>query len=762
MATIVTNLTCELTGAVQVKVLQGNLFSADNAGNTINVFVTNHGEPAALGGTISANVIRGDGTTVAVSGAIDGNRAYIILPQACYAVPGVIQIIIKNTESSTVTTIAAVVANVYESTTDTVVDPGTIIPSVASLVQAIEDAVAEIPAGYNACFAPAYSTSSTYALGQYVTYSGYLYRCTTAITSSESWTAAHWTQVALANDVSSLKSAISHDEAMAAKHENDHFPSGTNLFNPNTVNARTNVDSDGNLIPSTSDTFTSALIPVGDGTSVITSYKQSNGTVIAVPDPTYAFYDENGGFVSKVVVTSEDEDKDVSIPNTAAFFRVVVPSRYAGAEDRICTTYGETVLFAEYTDFLADRYLDSTLTNQHMAAQAKAVGDKMDAIYKEVLVVGKNKLNPSVQMKKTIDDTTGVISDTTSNYAISGRIDVSGKSNAVISYINSSNVQSVLGTAVRAYYYEEDESYISYDYGAHTIPQNAAYCIIRFNATYSSAVARCMFEFGSEMTDFELYSAHTVIEGYIGELMKLEPLGEVLIDSINTGSVQIKLIGDSITHGVGGTGFDEDGAQIYSGHGHTFNVNTDGYCWANLLKSRIETQFPSVTVKNYGTRGVSVHDFIVWEMLPSLIEADDDIVIMMIGTNDRTESEYTAENAKTKFTSYLQQAVDYIVGQGKTLIMLTPIPSTPAADAEANVKFGAATVYSVNRSVAYAKNVTIYDLYSVFADYCIENGGYELYYDDTLHPNDKGYAVMYILICKLLGIPIQVDFTIPS
>ena len=208
MATIVTNLTCELTGAVQVKVLQGNLFSADNAGNTINVFVTNHGQPATLGGTISANVIRGDGTTVAVSGAIDGNRAYIILPQACYAVPGVIQIIIKNTESSTVTTIAAVVANVYESTTDTVVDPGTIIPSVASLVEAIEDAVAEIPAGYNACFAPAYSTSSTYALGQYVTYSGYLYRCTTAITSSESWTAAHWTQVALANDVSALKSAF--------------------------------------------------------------------------------------------------------------------------------------------------------------------------------------------------------------------------------------------------------------------------------------------------------------------------------------------------------------------------------------------------------------------------------------------------------------------------------------------------------------------------------------------------------------------------
>ena len=258
MATIVTNLTCELTGAVQVKVLQGNLFSADNAGNTINVFVTNNGQPATLGGTISANVIRGDGTTVAVSGAIDGNRAYIILPQACYAIPGVVQIIIKNTESSTTTTIAAVVANVYESTTDTVVDPGNIIPSVAALVEAIEDAVAEIPAGYNACFAPAYSTSSTYALGQYVTYSGYLYRCTTAITSSESWTAAHWTQVALANDVSSLKSAI---EAEQEINETEI----TLAYDDYEVRKRSMTGTGGWNTPTSSSPVRSAVVRIPDG-----------------------------------------------------------------------------------------------------------------------------------------------------------------------------------------------------------------------------------------------------------------------------------------------------------------------------------------------------------------------------------------------------------------------------------------------------------------------------------------------------------------
>jgi hypothetical protein len=41
--------------------------------------------------------------------------------------------------------------------------------------------------------APTYSASSTYAVGDTVIYSNTLYRCTTAITTAEAWTAAHWT-----------------------------------------------------------------------------------------------------------------------------------------------------------------------------------------------------------------------------------------------------------------------------------------------------------------------------------------------------------------------------------------------------------------------------------------------------------------------------------------------------------------------------------------------------------------------------------------
>lgn len=54
-----------------------------------------------------------------------------------------------------------------------------------------------------------YSSSSTYAVGDYVIYNDTLYRCITAITTAESWTAAHWTATVLCDDIGDLESALS-------------------------------------------------------------------------------------------------------------------------------------------------------------------------------------------------------------------------------------------------------------------------------------------------------------------------------------------------------------------------------------------------------------------------------------------------------------------------------------------------------------------------------------------------------------------------
>lgn len=57
--------------------------------------------------------------------------------------------------------------------------------------------------------APAYSTSATYAVGDYVLYNNALYRCTTAIATAEAWTAAHWTAVNVGGELTHYKQDIS-------------------------------------------------------------------------------------------------------------------------------------------------------------------------------------------------------------------------------------------------------------------------------------------------------------------------------------------------------------------------------------------------------------------------------------------------------------------------------------------------------------------------------------------------------------------------
>ena len=138
----------ELTKPVKVQYLDGNVFSQDNNGNTIIVEVEKNGEPFNLTGAVSASVVRADGATLAVSGSVFGNQASVTLPEAAYLVPGVLSIVIKVTTGSATSTVCAVVANVYRSSTDIPVDPGTIIPSISDLIAQIEAAIATIPPDY--------------------------------------------------------------------------------------------------------------------------------------------------------------------------------------------------------------------------------------------------------------------------------------------------------------------------------------------------------------------------------------------------------------------------------------------------------------------------------------------------------------------------------------------------------------------------------------------------------------------------------------
>lgn len=94
--------------------------------------------------------------------------------------------------------------------------------------------------------APAYSASSTYAVGNYVTHGGYLYRCTTAITTAEAWNAAHWTLATIGEILKAIPTGGTTGQVLR-KQSNDDFSSKWDKESVTDVqiNGTTILDSDG-------------------------------------------------------------------------------------------------------------------------------------------------------------------------------------------------------------------------------------------------------------------------------------------------------------------------------------------------------------------------------------------------------------------------------------------------------------------------------------------------------------------------------------
>lgn len=131
---------CELQKPLTVTQLSGVAFTADVLAATFMVDVLNGGEAVSLtGATVTGYAIRADGATVLLTGSASGNRASITLDASCYVVQGALDIVIKVTSGDATVTVGAWRAYVQRSTTDAIVDPGHVIPSIEELLEKIDE-----------------------------------------------------------------------------------------------------------------------------------------------------------------------------------------------------------------------------------------------------------------------------------------------------------------------------------------------------------------------------------------------------------------------------------------------------------------------------------------------------------------------------------------------------------------------------------------------------------------------------------------------
>ena len=226
---------------------------------------------------------------------------------------------------------------------------------------------------------------------------------------------------------------------------------------------------------------------------------------------------------------------------------------------------------------------------------------------------------------------------------------------------------------------------------------------------------------------------------------------------------KIVLGGDSITHGVGGTGFAQDGDLIIAATNRTgqMNRNPNGYCWAKLFKEYIETSY-NATVTNNGCTGT----YSGWwdEFKADLIPPGTDLFILTIGTNDRNNSAYTGTTREAQLASYythIKSIVEYCLAQGTRVLLCSSIPAS-ASDEGMTTRL--ASVFEFNavlQRVASEYNMDYFDLYSAIY-YRLRDDGkiVDEYLPDGLHPNDALYKIMFYEYMRGFGLApsyIEVD-----
>lgn len=139
MITIECTRACDLARPVVCETLRQPLFAGDCEAHRFAACVTREGAPVTLAGCEAAGYfIRADGATVLLQGSVENATAAVTLNRACYEVPGCFSLVLRLTSPAGARqTILALQGTVARTSTDAVVDPAQVIPSLDDLLAQI-------------------------------------------------------------------------------------------------------------------------------------------------------------------------------------------------------------------------------------------------------------------------------------------------------------------------------------------------------------------------------------------------------------------------------------------------------------------------------------------------------------------------------------------------------------------------------------------------------------------------------------------------
>lgn len=239
------------------------------------------------------------------------------------------------------------------------------------------------------------------------------------------------------------------------------------------------------------------------------------------------------------------------------------------------------------------------------------------------------------------------------------------------------------------------------------------------------------------------------------------------IGDVSVYGKKIVIGGDSTTWGLGGTGCAGNGEAIITIGSKTHYRNPNGYCWANLFKSLLESKY-NATVTINAISGFSSYTWVRY--INQLLPTDTDLFILPIGTNDRVLADNSSANygdVREAMFSNLSTIKEYCDTNNIEFVVCSPVPTS--AENESAVDENRQNVYAVNicqiqeimKEWCIVNDVKFMDTYTQVYNYYFFKGEEIGSFVDTLHPDDNMYYVIYHIYCLMFKIGASVPKLTP-
>lgn len=248
-------------------------------------------------------------------------------------------------------------------------------------------------------------------------------------------------------------------------------------------------------------------------------------------------------------------------------------------------------------------------------------------------------------------------------------------------------------------------------------------------------------EYGTFVTENQL--SNSLREVLIRDIPLKTP-EEIFFNILNNSKapIKIKLIGDSRTHGAGGTGYKTDGDLI---PGTETRMNPNGYCWANNFRDLMAKKY-GVTVVNYAQSGRNSSQ--IKNQMKTLIEKDDSLIIMMLGTNDRHN-----QTSIEKVRVIQREIIEYSNSLNIPIILMSAPPTSAENDNDIIRYFSMFDLNKMTKELAREYGMKHIDNYDKMLEFAENRGvSVDAFSADGLHENDAGYDVVFRNILRNLGI----------